>query len=147
MLGRNFSPIRPGQQSGSPSFNRALTAGMLNAPRAELERLGRLRGGSGVSILDTPGGPQVNIVTPGQLYIQLTGPAAGDGGYPWAEFVRVYQQGYVATGRTGGNDPGADGYDPAYESQTGDTTLTADGTTYLANYSVTSGNWLFDGKN
>jgi hypothetical protein len=81
------------------------------------------------------------------MYIQLTGPAGSDGGYAWQEVVRVYQTGFAPNGNVGLNDPDGTNFAPAYESQTNDTTLTADGTTYLAYRSKTSGEWLFDGKN
>lgn len=149
MITRGFLPAIPAQLLGNAVFNasRVITAKSLNDPRKEVEKFGKLRGGSGIYVTDTPGGPQIGLLTVGTMYIQLTGPAAPDGGYPWMEVVRVFEQGFIPTGNAAGNDPANPPYAPAYESQTGDTTLTADGTTYFAQTSKTSGQWLFDGKN
>ena len=149
MITRGFAPATPGQPLGNSAFDasRIITAKSLNDPSKEVEKFGKLRGGAGVYVTDTPGGPQVGFLTVGTMYIQLTGPAADDGGYPWQEVIRVFEGGFVPNGNVGMNVVGQPRYAPAYESQTGDTTLTADGTTYFAQTSKTSGQWLFDGKN
>lgn len=148
MISRGFSKAVPGHPS-VPSLDqsRAITVGSLNKPRAEVERLGRIRGGSGVVVTQTPGGPMIRLNAPGTMYIQLTGVAGDGGAYPWMQVLRIFEGGFSPNGNTGSNDADQPNFAPAYESQTGDTTLTADGTTYLAQQDRTSGAWLFDGKN
>ena len=125
----------------------AIAARPLNQMRTEVERFSRLRGGSGVAVTDTPGGPQLRLNLGSRIFIQLTGDAGPDGSYPWQQVIRVLEQGFTASTIVGSNDPNQPNYSPAFESQTGDTTLTADGTTYEAFFDRTSGFWLFDGKN
>lgn len=149
MISRSFDREQVGHPKGPAQFEqaRAITARSLNRPRQELEQLGRLRGGENVTVTQTPGGPQLRLNVQPTMYIQLTDIAGADGSYPWMEVIRVFEQGFIPNGNVGSNVAGAPQYSPAYESQTGDTTLKVDGTTYLAELDITSGVWLFDGKN
>ena len=85
--------------------------------------------------------PVISMDKPPTFFIQLTG--AYSSGYPWKEVhigagrvvTDAFATGDAALGR------------PAFELQTGDTTLTADGTVYEARISPASNEVLFDGKN
>lgn len=85
--------------------------------------------------------PVISLTDPPSFFIQLTGVYAS--GYPWKQvhigagrvITDAFATGSTATGR------------PAFEIQTGDTTLTADGTVYEARVSPASNQVVFDGKN
>lgn len=162
MIGRIFKPTTPGQP-GDPSFNqqRVITARMLNQPRTELEKFGRMRGNGGVQVMDTPGGPQLSLSYPGMMYFELTSRINEEtGGYSWQELVRRTKgidpddphnsSPWILTGYFGRN-VAEDGfpYDPVFETN-GDTALqpTAEplAKIYQAFRSPTSGQWLFDGQ-
>jgi len=149
MIGRNLPKFTPAQPGSNRAFNHgiAITAQALNAPRSAAEKFGRMRGGSGIVVMNTPGGPVISAQDQDVMYFQITGEAAEDGGYPWIEVIKLKDGGFIPSGVKGTNETGADYFDPTYESQTGDTTLTADATTYFAQRDETSGQWLFDGKN
>jgi hypothetical protein len=115
----------------------------LNVIYDELRRL-RLLKGAGTLQVNQPrsgGPPVIEDVSIQPFYIQLTG--AYSSGYPWKEVMIGPTRGVADAGVTGDSAHG----DPAYELQSGDTTLTADGTVYQAWRSPASNEVLFDGKN
>lgn len=112
----------------------------VNAQNAELRRLGRIRGGAGVVVRQGSGTVSVALSLPETIIIRLT--STYSGGYSWEEMVHVSANTWTTTGRTGSRT-----VDPAFERQTGDTTLTVDGTRYEARRAAPSSpSWVFDGK-
>lgn len=84
--------------------------------------------------------PVIYLVEQPSFFIKLTGPYAG--GYPWKEVLIGPGYAVQDAGVTGGPALG----NPAFERQTGDTTLGAGDTIYEARWSP-GGGLSFDGKN
>lgn len=95
--------------------------------------------------IDGDGPPTLADLSAQPLYIRLTSvyQTSSPYGYDWEEVQFGPGRAVETTGQAGT----VAGGDPAYETQTGDTSLTADGTIYLARRSPASGEILFDGKN
>ncbi len=123
--------LPPDVRPGDP-----LRADHENALRAEVRRLGSLRGGPGVRVRSGPGGFSVGAIEPGRLiWIKLTGSYSAPG-YAWAEMERSGST-WVATGTVG-----TVALDPAIE-QNGDATLTSGDRRYPAWRSESSGELIF----
>lgn len=115
-----------------------LRAADLSEERAELVRLGKVRGGPGVRVHDGSGGISVALEgEPGPRWIRLTS-SASSGAYSWAEVERDGAHGWITTGTTG--TAAGDG---AYELN-GDATLASGTKVYPASRSETSGEVLFE---
>jgi hypothetical protein len=121
----------------------ALEPWHLNVVYAELRRWRKLKGAEGLDVDGAEGGdaPTVRLTETTPVFIRLTG--AYSSGYPWEEVLIGPGRTLVTSGVAG--DPASG--DPAFERQSGDTTLTADGTVYEARRSPACGELSFDGKN
>ena len=114
----------------------------FNAAYEELRRWRKLTAAPPL-VVDGADGDQPPVVWLAEMppfFIQLTGTYSS--GYPWKEVLIGPGRAVQNANITGGPSTG----DPAFERQTGDTTLTVDGTVYEARYSP-AGGLTFDGKN
>lgn len=133
MLPPHIPPIRPGQVIGARWLNRLIST---------VERTTRLSGNAQTQVISTPAGYNLRGIVPAEIFAELTSTANSQGGYSWKEVVRANGQ-WMETGRTGGNDPTQDNFDPTYERRTMDTTLDASGAIYRMRRAPTSGEWMF----
>jgi hypothetical protein len=133
-----FRPHQHRQKPGQPIWAKG-----LNRYISEVDWLARLRGGSGITVNNTPGGRLIQLNQPEQIYATITGPCNELGGYPWAQQIQLPNGSWAATGRVGGNDKEQPNYDPTYERRTGSTTVPDDGRRYVMQRASTSGEWLF----
>lgn len=126
--------------------NDALAPRHFNVIYDELRRWRKFTAAAPLAVegADGDGTPTVSLVEQLPFFAVLTGGfvAGPPSGYPWSEVLigtgRNVQPGYTAgTAANGGL---------AVERQTGDTTLTADGTVYELRWSP-GGGLSFDGKN
>lgn len=108
----------------------------------EARRWRKLRGVPPINVLgaNSDGTPTIELTGTPPIFARITG---GGGAYAWEEVTIGPGRVLATTGITGSVAQG----NPAYERQTGDATLTADGTVYELRRSPNSGEWLFDGKN
>jgi hypothetical protein len=115
----------------------------LNVIYAELKRWRKLRGVTPIAVngADSDAAPTLHIDITPPMFARLTGVYAA--GYPWEEVSISAGRVIATTGLTGNAATG----NAAFEIQTGDVTLTADGTIYEFRRSPCSGEWVFDGKN
>lgn len=110
---------------------------------AEARRWRKLRGAPPISVSsnDGDGTPLIEFTDTPPIFARITAPYSA--GYAWEEVTIGKGRTIATSGITGGPASG----NPAFERQTGDITLTADGTVYEFRRSPNSAEWIFDGKN
>lgn len=115
----------------------------LNILYDEARRWRKLKGAPPINVSnnDGDGTPLIEFTETPPIFARIT--ATYSGGYAWEEVLIGPGRTISTSGITGGPLLG----NPAYERQTGDVTLTADGTVYEFRRSPSSAQWVFDGKN
>lgn len=133
-----FRPHPKRQIPGQP-----ITAESLNAFGKEVAWLSKLAGSANVHVDSSSSGYLLTRDIPEQIYAKITGPSNEQGGYPWAEWLRLQDGTWMASGRVGGNVKGEDGYDPTYERRHLSHTVPVTDRRFSMSRAPTSGEWLF----